>query len=166
MKTYPIPPETTVVTSSYVTAQGLPILVIYHDFDEEDGENWQFHCGNGDFAMETLQLVRFSTVLSIDPTIQEVLDLPLVAARHERASVDHGSTRDRLERPVPWNRRFRSINSPSPVVMSTKQVIEYSEDWSLNYSEPRNPLERGGDSTNARILHNELAKLRSTGGGT
>jgi hypothetical protein len=77
MKHFSMPTETTVVTSKYVTAEGLPILYVSHDFDEEEGDSWQFHCGNGDFDMEKMQLVRLSTILQLDKTVEQVSDLPV-----------------------------------------------------------------------------------------
>ncbi len=77
MKKFSVPLETVVVTSIYVTAEQMPILYVSHDYDEEEGEGWQFHCGNGDFSMEKLQLVRLSTILSLDDCIEDVSDLPI-----------------------------------------------------------------------------------------
>jgi len=76
-----------VVTSTYVTRDQLPILEITHQYDEEDGQLWQFHCGNGDYSMEKIQLVRLSTILKIDPEVEAVLDLPVghVATRASAA---------------------------------------------------------------------------------
>lgn len=60
--------DTVVVTSTYVTADALPILEVSHE-DDEGGSLWQFHCGNGDFDMERMQLVRLDTILRIDPSV-------------------------------------------------------------------------------------------------
>lgn len=67
--------ETMVVTSSYVTREELPILEVSHEDDEEGGSLWQFHCGNGDYSMDKMELVRLDTILRIDPTVREVADL-------------------------------------------------------------------------------------------
>lgn len=64
-----------VVTSTYVTEKIMPVLIVTHEDDEEGGSLWQFHCGNGDYDMSKMQLVRLDTVLSIDPTIESVLGL-------------------------------------------------------------------------------------------
>jgi len=77
MKTFCISNESMVVTSSYVTKERLPILEVSHEDDEEGGSLWQFHCGNGDYSMEKMQLVRLDTVLALDPSVIEVSDLPL-----------------------------------------------------------------------------------------
>ena len=77
MSGFTMPIETVVVTSTYVTAKKLPILYISHDCDEEEGDSWQFHSGNGDFAMDKLQLVRLSTILAIDSTVEDAADLPI-----------------------------------------------------------------------------------------
>ena len=61
-----------VVTSSYVTKEGCPILEISHDDDEEGGSLWQFHCGNGDYSMERMQLVRLDTILDLDRSVLSV----------------------------------------------------------------------------------------------
>ena len=71
--------DTIVVTSSYVTEQRLPILEVSRKDDEEGGSPWPFHCGDGDYSMERMQLVRLDTILAIDPTVLEVSDLGLNA---------------------------------------------------------------------------------------
>lgn len=76
MKPFPIADDAAVITSTYVTRDGMPIL--YVSREEDDGEeSWQFHCGNGDYSMERMQLVRLGTVLRIDPTVHDVADLPV-----------------------------------------------------------------------------------------
>jgi len=90
MKTFSIQSGTMVVTSTYVTERKLPILQVSHEDDEEGGSLWQFHCGNGDYSMEKMQLVRLDTVLAIDPNVVDVADLPL------------GSTAKRLAKGQPW----------------------------------------------------------------
>jgi hypothetical protein len=81
---------TLVVTSTYVTADGRPILEVSREDDEEGGSLWQFHCGNGDFTMERMQLVRLDTILKIDPT---VLDIP---------SLEMGNVAVRFSKFDPW----------------------------------------------------------------
>jgi hypothetical protein len=82
-----ISPETMVVTSTYVTRDRMPILYVTHESDEEGGSLWQFHCGNGDYDTAKMQLVRLDTILSIDPTIESVSDLP-VGCSAQRPSRD------------------------------------------------------------------------------
>lgn len=73
-----------VVTTSYVTEHSLPILYVVHEHDDEEGVIWQFHADNGDYSSEVLQLVRLDEVLAIDPTLEELAQLPLGhAARRE-----------------------------------------------------------------------------------
>ena len=79
MNTFNISNDTIVVTSTYVTQQGMPIIEISHDDDNEGGSLWQFHCGNGDYSMERMQLVRLDTILAIDSSVQQVSDLELGA---------------------------------------------------------------------------------------
>ena len=85
---FDVPPESSVVTSSYVTRKGLPILEVSHEDDEEDGALWQFHCGNGDLDSAVLQLVRLDGILRLDPGLVEVATLPLgfQATRASRAA--------------------------------------------------------------------------------
>lgn len=63
-----------VVTSTYVTRERLPVLYVSHE-DDEGGSLWQFHCGNDDFSMEKMQLVRLDTILAIDPDLSQIADL-------------------------------------------------------------------------------------------
>lgn len=58
--------NTMVVTSTYVMNDGLPILYVSNDFDEDGGSTWQFHCDNGDYNMEKMLLVRFENILKKD----------------------------------------------------------------------------------------------------
>ena len=74
---FPISTEHMVVTSDYVTKQGMPILYVSRETDEEGAEFWQFHCGNEDYSMERMMLVRLSTILRIDETVSDVSDLPM-----------------------------------------------------------------------------------------
>lgn len=64
------------ITSTYVTKDKLPILYVSHECDE-DGDLWQFHCGNGDYSMNKMQLVKFSTLLSLDSSIIEVEEMKI-----------------------------------------------------------------------------------------
>jgi hypothetical protein len=50
----------------------MPILYVSHDYDDEEGNLWQFHCGNGDYSPDQMQLVKLETILRIDPTVCEV----------------------------------------------------------------------------------------------
>ena len=77
MSDFNISDDTMVVTSSYVTREGHPILEVSHEDDEEGGSLWQFHCGNGDYAIERMELVRFDTVLKMDSTVCAVANLKM-----------------------------------------------------------------------------------------
>ena len=77
--------DTMVVTSLDVTKNGLPVLEVSHEHDEEGGSLWQFHSGNGEYAMNRIQLVRLSTILEIDPSLSEVSDLPMGCTARRRS---------------------------------------------------------------------------------
>ena len=66
--------DTPVYTSKYVVEYRKLISYISHD--EDDGA-WQFHASkelkNED---EELKMVRLGDIISIDPTVQEMSDLP------------------------------------------------------------------------------------------
>jgi hypothetical protein len=64
-----------VVTTSYVTSSAEPIVYVTREIDEDE-EFWQFHCGNGDYSQDRLQLVSLATILSLDPSVSDVADLP------------------------------------------------------------------------------------------
>lgn len=76
MSIFDLSDDSVVVTTSYVLEQGMPILDVIHEEDEE-GELWQFHCGNGDFSSEHLKLVRLDTIMSLDPSLLEIADLDI-----------------------------------------------------------------------------------------
>ena len=90
MKVFNISDDTMVVTSKYVTEQGFSITEVSHEDDEEGGSLWQFHCGNGDYSMQQMQLVRLDTILAIDPSVVDV------------ASLEMGATAKRAARGLPW----------------------------------------------------------------
>jgi len=102
MKDFNIPPETMVVTSTYVTESHLPILEVNHEDDEEGGGRGQFHCGNGDYSMERMQLVRLDTILAIDPSISDACCLEM------------GCTAKRSGGDAPWVFTLSSPSSASP----------------------------------------------------
>ena len=84
---FDVPADFVVVTTTYVTRDGQPILQVTREQDEEDGSDiWQFHCGNGDYDPGVLQLVRLDTVLKIDPGLRELAQLP-VGSEATRTSV-------------------------------------------------------------------------------
>ena len=73
---FDVSPDTAVVTTTYVTVKGMPILYVSHEIDEEEGTIWQFHAGNDDYRPEVLQLVRIDEVVAKDPTIESMATLP------------------------------------------------------------------------------------------
>lgn len=83
---FPIMLDAMVVTSEYITKGRLPVLYVSREVDEEE-ETWQFHCGNGDFAMERMQLVRLDNILRGDDTLVALAQLP----------AGHSATRESID---------------------------------------------------------------------
>lgn len=79
-----INPHTAVVTTTYVTRLRLPILFVSND-EGEDGNFWQFHADNGDYAHDKLQLVTLSEVIALDSTVAEIAKLPIRYEARRRA---------------------------------------------------------------------------------
>jgi hypothetical protein len=78
MKTFSMCKDTAVMTTAYVTQDGMPVLTVSHEYDDENrAQLWHFHAGNEDFSPDKLQLVRLATILALDPTLSELADLPL-----------------------------------------------------------------------------------------
>lgn len=77
-------PDTAVVTTKYVTEQGMPVLQVSREIDE-DGELWQFHCGNDDYRPQVLLLVALHEILAIDPTLSQAAALPVGWTAKRRA---------------------------------------------------------------------------------
>lgn len=84
-KPFNISEDTMVVTSKDVTLDGLPILEVSHEDDEEGGSLWQFHSASGDYSMDRMQLVRLDTILSIDPSLREFPSLSMGCTARRRA---------------------------------------------------------------------------------
>ncbi len=74
---FDVPPDEAVVTTSWVTRERHPILVVWHEEDDDGGVVWQFHSGNEDYRPEVLQLIRLDEVLALDGSIAELAALPL-----------------------------------------------------------------------------------------
>lgn len=87
MSGFEISMESLVMTSTYITHERFPVLQVNHQHDEEDGDDWQFHCGNGDYSMDKMQLVRLSTILGFDPDLIVVSDLPVGMVAIRKSSV-------------------------------------------------------------------------------
>lgn len=71
----PITLDTMVIPSDYVTKAGMPVLYVCREEDEDGKDTWQFHCGNGDYSMERMQLVRLDTVLRLDHNLSALASL-------------------------------------------------------------------------------------------
>jgi hypothetical protein len=69
--------DTMVLTSSYITDDKMPILEVSHEDDEGGGSLWQFHCGNGDYDMSKMLLVRLDTIIALDPEIVNILNISM-----------------------------------------------------------------------------------------
>src|SRR5271166_4980434 len=74
---FDVPPDSTVVTTSYVTQERMPIVYVSHAHDPEEGIIWQCHCGNGDYDPSVLRLVRFDEILRLEPRVGELARLPV-----------------------------------------------------------------------------------------
>ena len=72
---FPIPPDAAVITTTYVTRDRLPILRVTREEGENGEDDWQFHCGNGDYQPAKLQLVRLDELVALDPTLVAVAEL-------------------------------------------------------------------------------------------
>lgn len=68
-----IPTNTEVLTSKYVIKDMQPVLFVSHSMCGE----WQFHCGNNDFAAKNIMLVPLANMLDCDSTLDDIADLPL-----------------------------------------------------------------------------------------
>jgi hypothetical protein len=90
---FTLEPDAMVITSTYVTQDRLSILEVTHQYDEDEGHCWQFHCGNGDYSMEKMQMVRLSTILKIDPRSNSPLICPWTTLQHDLAPKRPGCMR-------------------------------------------------------------------------
>jgi hypothetical protein len=75
LKSFDISLNTAVVTSTYVIYEHMPVLFVSHEYDE-DGDIWQFHCGNEDYDMSKMLLVSLGDVLTVDASLVEIANLP------------------------------------------------------------------------------------------
>ena len=76
-----------VVTSTYVINDNMPVLNVSNEDDEEGGSILQFHCGNGDYDMKKMLLVKLGTILNIDSTLAN-LNLSIGQEAHRRSGND------------------------------------------------------------------------------
>jgi hypothetical protein len=77
-----------VVTSTDVTTQQSPVYEVFHDYDEEEGDIWQFHGTAAALATSAIQLVTFEQILRLAPELLALPHIPrgFYARRTDRAS--------------------------------------------------------------------------------
>ncbi|WP_147455614.1 hypothetical protein [Solilutibacter pythonis] len=85
---FPISGEEMVVTSDFVTARGMPVLLVTRELDEDGDEIWQFHCDNGDYSMDHMRLVRLDTILKLDSSVGDIENLD-VGCQARRQSIEY-----------------------------------------------------------------------------
>jgi hypothetical protein len=83
-----IPGDHVVVTTTYVTEHGRPVLLVSHEMDDDGTPCWQFHADNGDYSTAVLQLVALDQIRQLDASLDELATLP-VAHEARRASPAH-----------------------------------------------------------------------------
>lgn len=66
--------ELLVFTCSHILEDGRPILLVTH---HEDDSNWQFLCGGETHDDASAVIVSLGELLDLDPTIEDICDLPL-----------------------------------------------------------------------------------------
>jgi hypothetical protein len=71
---FAIPPETLAITDTSALA-GRPITVVNHNRPAEDDVPWEFYATQEDLTEDILRLVPVGTLVAIDPTLADVLDL-------------------------------------------------------------------------------------------
>ena len=81
------PPPTAVLTTTYVTCDRMPILIVWRELGEDGDDVWQFHCGNGDYNPSKLQLVRLDELVALNPTLLNVAQLAVGQAAR-RGAID------------------------------------------------------------------------------
>lgn len=64
-------PNVVAVTSTHITIQGLPILLVTH---YKDDDSWGFQSGFP-VTIADAQLVAMKTIVGIDPSVAEVADM-------------------------------------------------------------------------------------------
>ena len=84
---FDIPLNHVVVTTSYITNQGMAVRYVSHTVDADGDVTWQFHANNGDYSSSVLQLVSLRQILELDPKLAEISSLPMgFSARRSSAS--------------------------------------------------------------------------------
>lgn len=73
-----------IFTLKQIVREGLPILYVVHDKDDE----WQF-LSNGNVSVDDLMIISLDEVLNIDPSLENILWIPEgTEARRERIGGD------------------------------------------------------------------------------
>jgi len=82
------PGNQVVVTTSYITSKRDIVREVSHQYDEEDGDVWQFHSGNGDYAPSVIQLVALEQLLRLAPSLRDLPEIPRgwIARRRDESS--------------------------------------------------------------------------------
>lgn len=65
-------PNVAAITSTHITKEGKPILQVTHYGDDD---SWGFQPGF-EILTEDGQVVAMKTIVDLDPTVQEIADLP------------------------------------------------------------------------------------------
>jgi hypothetical protein len=86
------PPNTAAITLRSIAFHGAPILLVTHD--QEDGQ-WQFLDGSDAPDPQDACIIALSNVLALDPSIQQIADLPEGWIAHREHA---GSTWQRAKR--------------------------------------------------------------------
>jgi hypothetical protein len=69
--------STVAVTSQAIVRREATILYVSHERDEDGDIVWQFHQDPNNFDFGTAKLVRLDTMLSVDPSLSILGDLPI-----------------------------------------------------------------------------------------
>jgi hypothetical protein len=155
--------DTMVVTSTYITLDRLPILEVSHEDDEEGGSLWQFHCGNGDFSMESMQLVRFDTLLNIDPNLSWITNLKVgTTAKRKDGVYPSCIRRTNVVYNTAWHRNPSQPRSFSVYSLTMKPVSRTYSPFALD----RALLARRANARPSGFASKPNALIRANGAGT
>lgn len=84
-------PNVAAVTSTHITTQGLPILLVTH-YEEDD--SWGFQSGHPVTTADA-QVVAMKTIMEIDPSVAEIASLaPGYSAARESVGGKWNVTKD------------------------------------------------------------------------
>ena len=88
---FDVPADTAAFTTRYVLDGSRPVIEVYHDHDGD----WQFMCGATN-AAEDGRLVGLGEMVSLDPTLVQLADLPAGWCAY-RESPEHPWSREMYE---------------------------------------------------------------------